>query len=112
MVVRRKTTKVNESFFATFVGEYVRVILDLTISETLETEEGVLNQSTPMAVEGFLLDYDDTYYYLGDGPNNVSQAIKKEKVSAVQVAQIEGPKTKYDILLDSLPDSPKKGDIN
>lgn len=112
MAPRKKTVPENEFFFTTFAGEYVRIITNVVINETLETEEGIANTSQPMIVEGFLLEFDDSFLYLGTGPGNVTHSVSKRCVSIVQVGEEQKAGAMYDEILEAMPDPEKDGDIN
>lgn len=71
-------------FVTTFIGEMVRIVT-----------------KSNLTIGGVLLDSDGTYYYLGDNPDEVAQAIKVEDVSIIQ---IEKQADSYSELLSGMPD--------
>ena len=65
------TKKKSTVFYDSFIGEYV--IVFLRDNKNME------------ALTGYLLDMDDSYYLLGQTPDQISQAIKIEDVKYVTV---------------------------
>lgn len=82
----KKEKKVgSEVFLLTFIGEYVQVISNFILNTT--SHEGV--EESPLILEGYLLDMDDEFLYIGDSANDISRAIKKETVVFIQVINNE-----------------------
>jgi hypothetical protein len=96
-------------FFQTFVGEFVEVTTDIMIKTQIDTEEGIALQESPLSIQGFLLDEDDKYYYLGSGPGEIEHAVKIENVKAIGIAKV---KSVYDDVFDAMPDPEKDEEIN
>ena len=61
--------KHKDLFWNTFMGEYVEILC--------RTENP---DKMPLVVQGYLLDRDDDYYYMGEGILEVDAAIKKNDV--------------------------------
>jgi len=76
----------NDLFFATFIGEYVQVVTKLTTTFTQENEEGLITHVNNIIIDGFLLDQDDLYYYLGQTSDAISSTIKIDDVSIVNIS--------------------------
>lgn len=72
----------NDLFWVTFMGEYVQI---LTRSR-YETPEG--NQ---MQIQGYMLDMDERFYYIGDNALEVKAAICKQDVSFISVIEDKDP---------------------
>jgi len=104
--MRTKKEKVPELFFTTFVGEYVRIVTTVVMTDTIETEEGISTSSAPLLTEGYLLDYDDNFYYLGQSPDNVTTAISRHTISQVQSGMEQPARNVFDEILESMPDKP------
>lgn len=66
---------INETFFLTFVGEHVELAGSFYHSD----------QEAAIKVQGYILDIDDEYYYLGDTPEEITNAIKRDRVIYIQV---------------------------
>lgn len=92
-------------FEKVFIGELVSIISDLSVSNTSQNDENYETNSAYMTFNGFLLDQDDEYCYLGETGNEVSSAIKKDSIRFIQVIS---PRNELDEILDSLPDNPEK----
>ena len=88
-------------FTLAFIGEHVDIISDLTIVDYAQTETQTVEQTSPMVVQGYLLDHDDKYFYIGDNSLEVSQAIAKKNVVLIR---IEKKKSKYEKLLEEMND--------
>lgn len=65
----------NDTFFLTFVGELVEM------AGSFYHGEG----ENAIRTMGYILDMDDEFYYLGDNPQEIHQAIKKDRVIWIQV---------------------------
>lgn len=42
---------------------------------------------------GYLLDYDEEYYYLGSNADEISHCVKRDKVTLIQVMNVENTYT-------------------
>lgn len=94
------------SFFLSFIGEYVQVISSFNFSQADESN-GVA--SMPLIVEGFILDADEKYIYMGqDDMGGIRQAIKQDYVVFVQILEQEDEMEK---IFSQLPNV-KKRDMN
>lgn len=96
----KEKEQVPNLFDITFIGEYVEIILKVFSSFQEENEHGISGGSVPTSVKGFLLETDDTYYYLGDEPNSISRAVKKNDVSYVEMSE---PNNFMENMLDQMP---------
>lgn len=113
MSKKTKDVQDSEVFLLSFVGEYVQVLTDfvLNASQVNETADGALvseDTSHPLIVEGYMLDSDDCYIYLGPTSDQISQAIKKDRVIFIQVLE---NKDAFSTLMDSL-NTKSKRDMN
>lgn len=93
-------------FFETFIGEYVELMTTRTIETVIDTEEGAAVATIPLTVKGYLLDKDDIYYYIGDGPGQVESGVRITSVDAITIVK---QKTRLDEILDEM-DEP--GELN
>lgn len=101
----KKEKKVgSEVFLLTFIGEYVQVISNFILNTA--GSEGV--EESPLILEGYLLDMDDEFLYIGDSANDISRAIKKETVVFIQVVNNED---NIFNLMEQISNKPKK-DLN
>lgn len=99
----KTTAPVDSGLFLTFVGEFVKITTKLIVTQAFASEEGSVEQTGPLEITGYLLDYDAEFYYLGDSPDNVSKAISRRDVSMVDevrkldsldlLMETEGPKS-------------------
>lgn len=97
-----------DTFVLAFMGEFVNVISDIMIVEYVQSEAQTLEQNAPMMVNGYLLDADDTFLYLGENPLEVTQAVARNRITLVRV---ERKKSKFEEILDDM-EEPGKGDFN
>lgn len=113
MSKKPKDVQDSEVFLLSFIGETVQVLTDfvLTSSQARESTDGEMigeDVEHPLIVEGYMLDSDDTYIYLGSSPDQVSQAIKKDKIVFIQVLD---KKDSLSDIMDSLGSKPRR-DMN
>lgn len=102
MSVKKKSEP--SSFFLSFIGEYVQVITSFQLA-TADSPDAAM----PLIIEGFILDADDTYIYMGEaGDDNIKQAVKNDFVVYVHVIEREN---EVEELFSSLPKI-KKRDMN
>lgn len=97
-----------DTFVLAFMGEFVNVITDIMIVEYVQSESQTLEQNAPMVAQGYLLDADGTFLYLGENPLEVTQAVARNRITMVRV---ERKKSKFEEMLDDMGD-PERGDIN
>ena len=98
----KKTTKkplepntFSETFFLTFIGEFVEVAGSFFHGEV----------EVPIRIQGYILDSDDQFYFLGDTPEEISSAIRKTSVVYIEIVEDNPMK---DALRDWEPDSEVK----
>lgn len=91
----------TETFFTTFIGEWVRVITKFRTKESMETEEGIQESQGQIMLKGYLLDFDEEYYYLGDGPNEITQAIEKKFAPIIQIEEQPKKANLFEEILDN-----------
>lgn len=113
MTKKTKNVPDSEVFLLSFVGEFVQVLTDfvLSASQMNETSDGSLSSedmSHPLIVEGYMLDSDDSYVYLGPTPDQIGQAIKKDRIVFIQVLE---NKDTLDEIMNSLTNKSKR-DMN
>lgn len=100
--------KKSNLFYNIFVGEYVIFITKLSTKKVQQTEDQIYEENTPIALEGFLLDMDDQYFYVGQDSDEVVSAIKRDEVIQVQITN---PYDALEEALNSMPD-PTDTEIN
>jgi hypothetical protein len=91
---------VSETFHSTFIGERVEIVAGFYQNYREETADSVVTNNAPASIQGYILDIDEHYVYLGKNPSEVSMAIRRDTVLYIEVL-VE--KNEYDVLLDSLP---------
>jgi len=103
---------VSSPFFLSFFGQRVKVLTSIFQSFSVNTPEGIAQESLPITIMGYILDADDQYYYIGSNPHEIRQAIKKEKVIAIEVYTEEDEQAEnYDKLLEGM-GVPKRNEQN
>lgn len=78
-LAKREETSLDNTFFTTFIGEYVEVICSRGVTYQ--------NETVPVVTSGFLLDVDNEFYYLSNDGQAVSAAVKKSDVSVMEIIQ-------------------------
>lgn len=71
----------TETFFLTFIGELVEIAGSFFHG----------NEEHNIKIAGFVLDVDDEYYYLGDTPEEINQAIRRDRVIYIQILEQVDP---------------------
>lgn len=104
----KKTTE-PDSFFLSFVGEYVQILTSVQFSGMPSARGASKDSSLPLIVEGYILDADDNYTYLSSDGVEIKQAVKNSAIVYVQVMDAVDEATE---LLDSLSTGIKKRDMN
>ena len=95
----KKKKSDNEIFFLTFVGEFVIMMTKLKTTTSSHTEEGSVEETNMATFDGYLLDVDDSFFYIGANGMEVSKAIRKDQVVYIEIIR---PKDQYDGLLDNM----------
>lgn len=105
---KKKDIENLQTFSLAFMGEYINVITNIMIVESVSNDNETIEQNAPMMAKGYLLDEDSEFIYLGDNPFEITQAVTKKHICVVQAGTI---KSQYDEILENMPD-PNKKDIN
>lgn len=74
-------TELSETFFLTFIGEFVEVAGSFLHD----------NSEVPIILQGYILDTDKDYYFLGETSEEITSAIKKENVKYIKIINEEDP---------------------
>lgn len=98
-----------DMFFDIFAGEFVSITTKLQQKITQQTEENILQSESFLSMQGFLVEKDDLYYYIGDKPNSVLAAIKINEVVHIEITQEENVFTN---ILDQLDVPTDKKGVN
>lgn len=72
--------KKKDLFWTTFMGEFVEILTRVDSPDRM-----------PLVAQGYLLDRDDEYYYLGEGILEVDAAIKKTDVVIITSRKEKDP---------------------
>ena len=70
----------DDLFWVSFMGEFVEILAKYETSEKM-----------PLNIQGYMLDTDDTFYYIGDNPLEVNAAIRKTDVCFIAVVEHKDP---------------------
>jgi len=70
------------SFFLSFIGEYVQVITSFQMATDEGSEAGL-----PLIIEGYIMDADDDYIYMGSEGDEIRQAVSSSHVVFVQILE-------------------------
>lgn len=91
---KKKTNPKNghDLFFDIFIGEFVDIITKRKTSRiSVDPETGETEQiEVPMMISGYILDEDESYYFIGSTERHVTHAVKKSIVDHVSVSNQEG----------------------
>ena len=82
--------KALSTFEKAFIGQFVMVVTNMTQNASVSNDEGLIESAEiPVTMTGFLIDADNDYYYLGNTPDEVLTAIKKEMINQISLAMDE-----------------------
>lgn len=79
----------KDLFYSVFAGEYVQLFSNLFINQNETYEDRQVSQEHPITFEGYLLEIDDNFYYLGETDKEISQAIERQYIVRIAVGQEE-----------------------
>ena len=96
----------SDKLFELFAGEYVQIIIDKDVEVSKQTASQVETMKSPMSINGYLVDVDDVYLYLGISPNAITQAIPRDFLLHIEISEEE---TVVDELI-KMGEIPEKGD--
>jgi hypothetical protein len=83
-MIKKKLT-----LFDRFENQYVSILTKLVMERTVQSGEIIETFKTPVSVSGFLIDSDDSYYYLGHTPGLISQALPHEELVHIEITREE-----------------------
>lgn len=92
--------------FENFAGEFVVILLNKDTKQTVEMNGKLHIVYSPAIIEGFLIDEDDEYYYVGHSPKSFDQVINKKYIVHIEVGSETKPKKTNEFInsFASLPD--------
>lgn len=79
----------SDSLFQIFINEHISVVTDLSLSVAPGEVEDMDGVAIPLTFQGYLLDLDDEFLYLGETNTEVDKAIKRESVVFIQISKQE-----------------------
>ena len=94
----------SEVFFTTFIGEKVEIVANFYQDYLEETEDRRVSNHAPASIQGFILDLDPVFLYLGKNPHEVSMCLRRDSVLYIEVVVEKSP---YDDMLENfeIPDN-------
>jgi hypothetical protein len=81
--------KKASDFYSMFVGEHVMLVLKQCITKSYATEDGSSVEESPLVYEGYMMDMDDTYFFLGFDAKSISMAVLRTEVVSISVTEKE-----------------------
>jgi hypothetical protein len=87
-----------ETFFSTFIGEKVEIVASFYQDYMEETEERRVSNHSPASIQGYILDLDPVFLYLGKNPHEVSMCLRRDSVLYIEIL-VE--KSAYDEMLEN-----------
>lgn len=88
-----------DQLFKLFAGDFIQLVLDKDLETSVQNEESITRQKSPIVMEGYLVDEDDVYLFLGQEPDQINQAVKKEYIIHIEIASEEEVVSEIDKLL-------------
>lgn len=101
--------KKADRLFEIFAGEFVNIIINQYVEQSVTDGETVQSMSSPLTVQGYLTDEDEIYLYLGHSPELYHQAIKKDVIIHVELSEEKNP---LDDLIEQIEAPDKKEGYN
>lgn len=105
--------KKDTQLFQIFIGEYVEIMCSERVERVTVDDEGTTTHTTlPLVLNGFFLDADDEFIYLGNTADAVTQAIHRTRVFHIALSSENMDESVMEMALNALskPDNP--GDFN
>ena len=76
----------ENNFLTTFVSDYVEILTDVSLRQTIPTTDGGAQEVvTPLTVQGFVMDCDETFVYLSPDGETIDQALPLSSIKHIQV---------------------------
>jgi hypothetical protein len=93
--------------FENFAGEFITILLNKDTKQTVEIDGRLQIIQSPALIEGFLIDEDDEYYYIGHNEKSFNQVVNKKYIVHIEVGNPEKEEiTQSFDMLNSLVDVP------
>lgn len=107
--MKKKEEADFDLFHITFIGEFVEILTPIYRKHIQGDESGVSDETIPIVLQGYILDIDDTYLYVGDTPEAITQAVFKNDARIIRIVKEQNP---YDDMLDQMEMPNKREDVN
>jgi hypothetical protein len=82
----KPSTEKIDLLFNNFVGEIISVMLNKDVEQTKQTETKIETLRSSISVNGYLIDMDDDFLYLGYEPSTIAQAVKRDFIVHIEIA--------------------------
>lgn len=73
------------NLFEYFAGEYLSILVNKDLRQSIQTPDNVRTIHSPVLVEGYLIDEDDLFYYMGEDPGTIYKAVAKRTIVMVEI---------------------------
>jgi hypothetical protein len=80
-----------DTFFLAFIGELVEMVIPLS---------DMISEGT-ITTKGYLLDYNDEYYFLGETPDEISHCVPRHNPKP-RLIQVLSPENEYQEILEEM----------
>lgn len=74
-----------DRLFEVFAGEIVSIMLNKDVEQTRQTETKIETLRSSIVVNGYLVDMDDDYVYLGLESDIINQAVKRAFIVHMEI---------------------------
>ena len=85
----KKKKNINTELYLAFIGEFVEMATNVIVSRSEQNEDSVITSNEPLSIQGYLLDIDDEFYYIGSTPDGMSAVIRRENVMLMTITEEE-----------------------
>lgn len=98
-------------FEEVFLGEYVEILIDLTMSKVVESEDGQTIHEAQTIVRGIVLGVDDNFCYLGHtSADGITHSVSIGHIILVTITSAESESVRD--ILGEVPDDYNPEDVN
>jgi len=75
----------KKEYISTFLGRKVNAVIDFEMTETQQEGDTMVSSNQPLVFTGYLIDYDDSYLFIGDEDGDIKQIILRDKLISLQI---------------------------
>ena len=93
----------NTVLFEIFGGQFVSIVSTAETASEAPTEDGMIIEKRPIIIQGFMLDVDSRFVYLGTTSDEINYAVALNKIVAIEFTDSVKEKNELQELLEVIP---------